>query len=110
LFVNEPVKVTSLLTGDGSESISYFFLKNLLMDLNLSSLWMLVKAVVPKLLWAVARIKVAIMSYYLNILSRKKKANSYNTDQYCGLRSALPPEASHITPRGVIYPQFGNHW
>jgi len=50
LFVNEPVKVTSLLTGDGSESISYFFLKNLLMDLNLSSLWMLVKAVVPKLL------------------------------------------------------------
>jgi len=53
-------------------------------------------AVVPKLVRAVTQIKVAIMSYYPHYFA----VIAHNTEQHCGLGSALPPEESHITPRG----------
>jgi len=36
--------------------------------------------------------------------------HSYNTDEHCDFGFALPPEESHITPDGVIYPQLRNHF
>jgi len=41
----------------------------------------------------------------LNVLRREK----YTTEQHCGFGFALPPEESHITPRGNLS-HFGNHW
>jgi len=34
---------------------------------------------------------------------------AHNTEQHCGFVSALLLEESHINPREVIYPHFGNH-
>jgi len=62
--------------------------------------------VVPKLVRAVTQIKVAIMSYYAQYFA----VIAHNTEQHRGFGSALPPEESHITTKGVIYPHFMNHW
>jgi len=63
-------------------------------------------SVFPKLVRAVIQIKVAIMSYYSQYFAKI----AHNIEQYCGFRSALPPEKLHIIPGGyLIHPQFGNH-
>jgi len=62
------------------------------------------KAVVPKLVRVVTQSKGASRSYYLQYLA----VIAHNIE-HCGFVSALPSEESHITPGGVIYPQFGIH-
>jgi len=49
-----------------------------------------------KLVRAVTQIKVAIMSYYPQYFA----VIAHNTEQHCGFGSVLPPEESHIIPRG----------
>jgi len=55
--------------------------------------------VVPKLVRAVAQIKVGIMSDYPQYFT----VIALNTGQHCSFRSALPPK-NCILPPGVIYP------
>jgi len=52
--------------------------------------------VVPKLVRAVAQIKVAIMSYYPQYFT----VIAYNTEQHCCFGSVLPTEKSYIAARG----------
>jgi len=59
--------------------------------------------VVPKLVRAVAQIKVAIISYHRQYFA----VIAHNTKQHCGFGSALHPKKSHIIPRGVISPSLG---
>ena len=59
----------------------------------------------PKLVQAITQIKVVIMSYYPQYLA----VIAHNIEQHCCIGLALPPEGLPL-PKGVIYPQFENHW
>jgi len=59
--------------------------------------------VVPKLFRAVTQFEVAIRSYYPQYFA----VIAHSIEQNYGFGSALPPEESHITPRGKFTPSLG---
>lgn len=62
------------------------------------------RAVFPKLLRTVTRIKEGFTSYYPQYFA----VTGHNTDEHCGFGSTVPLEKSHVIPCGLFAPSWVN--